>query len=122
MLIFRAELMYVPNPLEEQGGEGLFAPRALRLPQTNALSVHYVPTTSARTPVAHCVQERVACPSWGAPSQGPTTRVMEVVEMTEVKKGGLIALVQGTIRVVLIIARLITCRTRSFPSALEKSL
>ena len=40
--------------------------------------------------------------------------------MTEVKKGGLIALIQGTIKVVLIIAGLIACQTRSFPSALEK--
>ena len=75
------------DPLEEQGEEGLFAPRALRLSQKKALSVHYVPTTSARTPVAHRVQERVACPSWGAPPHGPKTWVMEVVEMTEVKKG-----------------------------------
>ena len=45
---------------------------------------------------------------------------MEVVERMEVKKGGLI--VQGTIKVVLIIARLIACRTRSFPSGLEKSV
>ena len=36
------------------------------------------------------------------------------------KKGGLRALVQGTIKVVLIIARLIACRTRSFPSGLKK--
>ena len=43
-----------------KGGRGLFAPRALRLSQKkNALSVHYVPTTSARTPVAHRVQERM---------------------------------------------------------------
>ena len=106
-----------------KGGTGLFAPRALRLSQKkNALSVHYVPTTSARTQVAHRVQERVACPSWGAPPQGPKTWVMEVVEITEVKNAGLMALVQGTIKVVLIIAGLIACRTRSFPSALEKSV
>ena len=47
---------------------------------------------------------------------------MEVVERTEVKKGGLRALVQGTIKVVLIIARLIACWMRSFPSGLEKSV
>ena len=112
------------NLLEEQGGEGrgLFAPRALRLSRKKkkkALSAHYVPTTSARTSVAHRVQERVACPSWGAPPRGPKTWVMEVVERTEVKKGGLRALVQGTIKVVLIIARLIACRMRSFPSCLD---
>ena len=61
------------NPLEEQGGEGLFAPH-YAFPKKNALSVHYVPTTSARTPVAHCVQGRVTCPSWGAPPQGPQTK------------------------------------------------
>ena len=60
-------------------------------PQKNALSVHDVPTTSARTQVAHRVQERVACPSWGAPLQSPKTWVMEVEEMMEVKKAGLIA-------------------------------
>ena len=48
--------------------------------------------------------------------------MMEVVEITEVKNAGLMALVQGTIKVVLIIAGLIACRTRSFPSALEKSV
>ena len=87
-----------------------------------ALSANYVPTTSARTSVAHRVHERVACPLWGAPPRGPKTWVMEVVERTEVKKGGLRALVQGTIKVVLIIARLIACRTRSFPSGPEKSV
>ena len=76
------------NPLEEQGGEGLFAPCALRLSQKKALSVHYVPTTSARTPVAHREQKRIARPLWGAPPRGPKTWVMEVVEMKEVKKGG----------------------------------
>ena len=111
------------NPLEEQGGEGVVCTACTTsFSNKNALSVHYVPTTSARTQVAHCVQERVACPSWGAPPQGPKTWVMEVVEITEVKKAGLIALVQGTIKVVLIIAGLIACRTRSFPSALEKSV
>ena len=59
------------------------------------------------------MQERVACPLWGAPPQGPKTWVMEVVEITEVKNAGLMALVQGTIKVVLIIAGLIACRTRS---------
>ena len=72
--------------------------------------------------MAHRVQERVACPSWGAPPQGPKTWVMEVVEITEVKNAGLMALVQGMIKVVLIIAGLIACRTCSFPSALEKSV
>ena len=111
------------NPLEEQGGEGVVCnARTTSFPKKNALSVHYVPTTSARTQVAHRVQERVACPSWGAPPQGPKTWVMEVVEITEVKNAGLMALVQGTIKVVLIIAGLIACRTRSFPSALEKSV
>ena len=71
-----------------KGGRGLFALRTLRLSQKkkSALSVHYVPTTSARKLVAHRVRERVACPSWGAPPQGPKIWVMEVVEMTEVKK------------------------------------
>ena len=61
-----------------KGGSGLFAPRTLRLSQKNALSVHYVPTASART---YRVQERVTCPSWGAPPQGPKPWAMEVVEM-----------------------------------------
>ena len=123
MLVFRAELMYVPKPVGgARGGRAVCTTRTTPFPKKKALSVHYVPTTSVRTLVAHRVQERVACPSWGAPPQGPKTWVMEVVEMTEVKKGGLITLVQGTIKVVLIIAGLITCRTRSFPSALEKSV
>ena len=77
MLVFKAELMYVPKPVGgEKGGGGLFVTRALRLSQKKkALSVHYVPTTSARTPTAHRVQERVARPLWGAastlPSWGP---------------------------------------------------
>ena len=85
------------NPLEEQGGEGGCLHRAHYVfpKKKNALSVHYVPTTSACTQMAHRVQVRVACPSWGAPPQGPNTWVMEVVEMTEAKKAGLIALVQG---------------------------
>ena len=111
------------NPLEEQGGEGVVCTaRTTSFSKKKALSVHYVPTTSARTEVAHRVHERVACASWGAPPVGPKTWVMEVVEITEVKKAGLIALVQGTIKLVLIIAGLIACRTRSFPSALEKSV
>ena len=112
------------NPLEEQRGGGGCLQRAHYIfpKKKNALSVHYVPTTSARTQVAHRVQERVASPSWGAPPEGPKTWVMEVVEITEVKNAGLMALVQGTIKVVLIIAGLIACRTRSFPSALEKSV
>ena len=38
---------------------------------------HYVPTTCANTTVVHRVQERVACPSWGAPplhSRGSTNK------------------------------------------------
>ena len=62
------------NQLEELGGEGVFAPRALHVTPKKALSVHYVPTTSARTPVALRVQERAACPSWvlllGVPKHG----------------------------------------------------
>ena len=45
-----------------------------------------------------------------------------MVEITEVKNAGLMALVQGTIKVVIIIAGLIACRTRSFPSSLEKGV
>ena len=66
------------NPLEEQGGErAVCTVRTTPFPKKNALSVHYVPTTSARTPVAHRVQERIACPSWGAPPRGPKTWVMD---------------------------------------------
>ena len=72
--------------------------------------------------VAHRVEGRVACPSWGAPPRGPKTWVVAVVEMTEVKKGGLIALVQRTSEMVLVIAGLIACRTCSFPSAIQKSV
>ena len=111
------------NPLEEQGGEGVVCTACTTsFPKKKALSVHYVATTSARTQVAHRVQERVACPSWGAPPQGPKTWVMEVVEITEVENAGLMALVHGTIKVVPIIAGLIACRTCPFPSALEKSV
>ena len=42
--------------------------------------------------------------------------------MREVKKGGLIALVQGTIKVVVIIAGHIACRTLYFSCGLEKSV
>ena len=111
-----------PNPLEGQGGQGaVCTARTTSFPK-KAHSVHYVPTTSGRTQVALLVQERVACPSWGGPPQRPKTWVMEVVEMTKVKKAGLIALVQGTIKVVLIIAGRIACRTRCFPSILEKGV
>ena len=78
MHVFRAELMYVPKPVGgARGGGGCLHHAHHAFPKKkNALSVHYVPTKSARTPVAHCVQERVACPSWGAPPQGPKTWVM----------------------------------------------
>ena len=83
------------NPLEErrEGGGGLHHVHYVFL-KIN-LPAHYVPTTCAHTTVVHCVQERVACPSWGAPPWGPETWVMEVVELKEVKEGGLIALVWG---------------------------
>ena len=87
-----------------------------------ALSAHYVPTTCAHTTMVHRVQERVACPSWGAPPWGPETWVMEVVELKEVKEGGLKALVRGTIKVVLLFARHIACRTGSFLCGLKQSV
>ena len=71
-------------------------------------------TTCPQCVHARQLQEHVVCPSWGAPPWGPKTWVMEVVEMREMKKGGLIALVQGTIKVVVVIARHFACRTFSF--------
>ena len=104
-------------------GGGGSAPRALRLFQEKKVpSTHYVPTTCAHTPVVHHVQERVACPSWRAPPWGPETWVMEVVELKEVKEGGLIVLVQGTIKVTLLFTGHITCRTGSFLCGLKKSV
>ena len=54
------------------------------------------------------------CPSWGAPPWGPETWVMEVVELKEVQQGGLIALVRGMIKVVLLFAGHIACQTAPF--------
>ena len=66
--------MYVPKPLGGAKGGGGYLQRAYYVfPKKNALSVHYVPTTSARTQVAQRVHERVACPSWGVPPQGRKT-------------------------------------------------
>ena len=47
---------------------------------------------------------------------------MEVVELKEVKEGGLKALVRGTIKVVLLFARHIACRTGSFLCGLKQSV
>ena len=66
-----------------------------------------------------CIVCRDACPSWGAPPWGPETWVMEVVELKWVKEGGLIALVRGTIKVVLLSAGQIACRTGSFLCGLK---
>ena len=48
------------------------------------------------------------CPSWGGRPWGPKTWVMEVVGLKEVKNGALIALVEGTINVLLLFAEHIT--------------
>ena len=47
---------------------------------------------------------------------------MEVVELKEVKEGGLIALVWGAIKVVLLFAGHIACRTGSFLCGLKRSV
>ena len=120
MLVFKAELMYVPKPVGGARGGGVFAPpHALRLSQKKKLSPCTTCPQRAHTPVVHRVDKIVAQPSWGAP---PETWVMEVVEMREVQKGGLIVLVQGTIKVVVISAAHVACHTRSFPCALQQSV
>ena len=50
------------------------------------------------------------------------TWVMEVVELRVVMKGGLIAVVQGMIKGVLVVARHIACRTGSLLCGLKKSI
>ena len=109
--------------LLEQGREGLFAPRALSLSPKKKTSLRALHAHNERTYTSGtwCAGTR-RVPFVRCSSSNPKTWVMEVVDMTEVKKGGLIALVQETIKVVAVIAELIACRTRSFPSALEKSV
>ena len=115
--------MYVSKPFggEWGGGGGLHDVHYVFL-KKKVLSAHCVPTTCAHTPVLHRVQEHVACPSWGASPWGPETWVMEVVEVREVKEVGLIALVRGTIKVVLLFIGRIACRTGSFLCRLKKSV
>ena len=86
------------------------------------LPAHNVHMYYARTPVEHCVHECVVCPLWGAFAWGLQTWGMEVVELREVKKGGLIALVQGRIKVVVVFVGHIACRTSSFLCGLKKSV
>ena len=120
--VFKAELVYVSKPFGgARGGEGVCTTctTSFSKKKKKALSAHYVPTTCAHTTMVHRVQERAACPSWGAPPWGPETWVMEVVELKEVKEGGLKALVRGTIKVVLLFARHIACRTGSFLCGLK---
>ena len=119
--VFEAELVYVSKPFEGAwGGEGVCTTCTTSFSQKKkrVLSAHYVPTTCAHTAVVHRVQECVACPSWGAPPWGPETWV---IELKEVKERGLIALVRGTIKVVLLFARHIACRTGSFLCGLKQA-
>ena len=123
---FKAELMYVSEPSggAKGGGGGVVCTTRTTFPppKKKVLFMHYVPMTCAHTPVAHRAQEHVACPSWGASSWGPETGVMEVQEPREAKKGGLIAFVEGTNKVVVVFARHIACQTGSFLCGLKKSV
>ena len=120
--VFKAELVYVSKPFGGTWGGGLHHVHYVFFQKKKRLFAHYVPTACAHTTVVHRVQERVACPSWGAPPWGPETWVIEVIELKGVKEGGLIALVRGTIKVVLLFAGHIACRTGSFFCGLKQSV
>ena len=122
MLVFRAELMYAPKRVGgARGGGAVCTARTTPFPKKRSLRALRAHNKRTYTSGTSCAGTRhvplVGCSSLGSQNTGDGSD-----GDAEVKKGGLIVFVQGTIKVVLIVAGLIACRTRSFPSALEKSV
>ena len=105
------------NPLEEQGGEGrgLFAPRALRLSQKKKKS-------SLRELRAHKERTYISCTSCAGTRGVPFLGCSSMGDRSGGEDGGEERRPKSACPRVLIIAQLIACPMRSFPSSLEKSV